>query len=503
MSYVVFARKYRPRRFDDIIGQEHIVSILKSGVKNNRIPHAMLFSGPRGVGKTSTARILSMVLNCESINDGEPCLNCPSCVSIAQGSDMDVIEIDGASNRGIDEIRDLREKAKYSTVKSRYKIFIIDEIHMLTKEAFNALLKILEEPPKHVIFIFATTEPYNVIPTILSRCQRFDFKRIPVNQTVSQLEFICKEESIDYDTDGLKLVATLADGSLRDATSIIDQLASTMDKISYDNVNIMFGRLNDEFFSRFTENIINHDVKSLINSFNDVLARGYDIESFVSELAGYIHKLFLIKNRIKTEETDVMTKEIAYKAQAQAEKLSAESLMQITRELIETSSRLRMTTNKKIIVENHLARIAHMTDSKSIDEILDIVNSYAGSEKKKTVISVKETSSKKEKPVQTSIIDELTEIIPPDQSFTAEALRKSKILLAKDNLIELEVPSSYNKDLNQDIIDSIVNNAGIKKTVRIIFNDEKKYNRIIKNELEENPMIIKLLEKTDSKIISS
>ena len=256
MSYIVFARKYRPKRFDDIIGQEHIVSIIKNGVRNNRIPHAMLFSGPRGVGKTSTARILSMVLNCEDMKDGEPCLTCPSCRSIIEGRDMDVIEIDGASNRGIDEIRDLREKAKYSTVKSRFKIFIIDEIHMLTKEAFNALLKILEEPPKHVIFIFATTEPYNVIPTILSRCQRFDFKRIPVSQTVSQLEFICNEESIEYDLDGLKLISTLADGSLRDATSIIDQLASTMERVTYDNVNIMFGRLNDEFFSRFAESIL-------------------------------------------------------------------------------------------------------------------------------------------------------------------------------------------------------------------------------------------------------
>lgn len=502
MAYVVFARKYRPKRFDDIIGQEHIVSILKSGVRNNRIPHAMLFSGPRGVGKTSTARILSMVLNCENIKDGEPCLECPSCKSIAQGSDMDVIEIDGASNRGIDEIRDLREKAKYSTVKSKYKIFIIDEIHMLTKEAFNALLKILEEPPKHVIFIFATTEPYNVIPTILSRCQRFDFKRIPVSQTVLQLEYICKAEHIEYDTDGLKLVATLADGSLRDATSIVDQLASTMDKISYDNVNIMFGRLNDEFFSRFTDDIIKNDAKSLIVSFNDVLARGYDIESFISELAAYVHKLFLIKHNIKTEETEVMTADIAAKALKQAAELSGEALMQITRELIETSSKLRLTSNKKIIVENHLARIAHMTDAKSIEEILEIVNSYKTGEKKKEVADtdVKLPSQSAE---SDNIIDLLAGNVPSDQFFTVEALKKSRIRLEQDNLVELEVPRTYIKDLNQDIIDSIVQKAGIEKAVRIIFNDDKKYNRIIKNQLEENPMVIKLLNKTGSEIISS
>lgn len=502
MAYVVFARKYRPKRFDDIIGQEHIVSILKSGVRNNRIPHAMLFSGPRGVGKTSTARILSMVLNCENIKDGEPCLECPSCKSIAQGSDMDVIEIDGASNRGIDEIRDLREKAKYSTVKSKYKIFIIDEIHMLTKEAFNALLKILEEPPKHVIFIFATTEPYNVIPTILSRCQRFDFKRIPVSQTVLQLEYICKAERIEYDKDGLKLVATLADGSLRDATSIVDQLASTMDKISYDNVNIMFGRLNDEFFSRFTDDIIGNDAKSLIVSFNDVLARGYDIESFVSELAAYIHKLFLIKNNIKTEETEVMTADIASKALKQAAEVSGEALMQITRELIETSSKLRLTSNKKIIVENHLARIAHMTDAKSIEEILEIVSSYKTGEKKKEVADT-DVELPSENAESGNIIDILAGNVPSDQFFTVEALKKSRIRLEQDNLVELEVPRTYVKDLNQDIIDSIVQKAGIEKTVRIIFNDDKKYNRIIKNQLEENPMVIKLLNKTGSEIISS
>ncbi len=501
MSYIVFARKYRPKRFDDIIGQEHIVSIIKNGVRNNRIPHAMLFSGPRGVGKTSTARILSMVLNCEDMKDGEPCLTCPSCRSIIEGRDMDVIEIDGASNRGIDEIRDLREKAKYSTVKSRFKIFIIDEIHMLTKEAFNALLKILEEPPKHVIFIFATTEPYNVIPTILSRCQRFDFKRIPVSQTVSQLEFICNEESIEYDLDGLKLISTLADGSLRDATSIIDQLASTMERVTYDNVNIMFGRLNDEFFSRFAESILDNTPKKLIDSLNDILSRGYDLESFVSELAMYIHKLYLIKNNIETEEIEVMSAALRQKAKEQSNRISSEALMQITKELTDTVMDLRLTANKRMIVENQLARIAGMLDSKGIDEIVSMLQ---GLQKKKSFKEIEETVEPElEKNDDTDIINHLIAQLSAEQFFITEALKMSKIRFAEGDYYEIDVPRTYMKDLNQETLNKILAANKIEKEVKIIFNDDKKYNRIIKNELEENPIVKHLMKSMDSRITNA
>ncbi|MDD3804550.1 MAG: DNA polymerase III subunit gamma/tau, partial [bacterium] len=308
MAYVVFARKYRPQRFEDIIGQDQIVRILRGGVKNKRIPHAMLFSGPRGVGKTTAARILAMAMNCLSPEQGEPCLKCASCRDIIDGRDIDVIEIDGASNRGIDEVRDLREKAKYVTASGNYKIFIIDEVHMLTKEAFNALLKILEEPPEHVKFIFATTEPYNVIPTILSRCQRFDFKRIPISEIVRQLEIICREEKIEYEPDGLSLIAQMADGGMRDALSILDQIALLQQKIAYDSVNLMFGRLDVFFFSGYTDLIIKKDINALISGLNDILQNGYDLETFVSELAFYIHRLMLIKNDINTEDIQILQK---------------------------------------------------------------------------------------------------------------------------------------------------------------------------------------------------
>ncbi len=500
MGYIVFALKYRPQKFADVLGQEHIVTVLSNGVNNNRIPHAMLFSGPRGVGKTTTARILAKALNCDNPKQGEPCLECSSCKAIMEGRDMDVIEIDGASNRGIDEIRDLREKAKYATVKGRYKIFIIDEIHMLTKEAFNALLKILEEPPEHVIFIFATTEPFNVIPTILSRCQRFDFKRIPLKKTVEQLEYICSAENIDFDNDGLKLVAQLADGSLRDATSILDQLASTAEKVTYDNVNIMFGRLNDDFFGRFTEYIIERNPKGLIDSLNDVMARGYDLESFVSEFAFYIHKLFLIKNKIETEETEVMSETVKELAIKQTKEFSNESLMQITTELTETSSKLKFTNNKKLLVENELARIAYLIESKDINDIIAMIKNVNIGEiiKRKPLIEEK----KEEKISQsTNIMEKLINLLKTKKFFISEALRMSKIRYTKDNYYELEVPRAYIKDLNQKTIDEEIKEQNLDIEIKIFYNNEEKYNKFKTNPFEDNPLINKLLKETDSQII--
>lgn len=226
MGYLPFARKWRPQDFDEIVGQEHITTTLKNAISMERLHHAYLFTGPRGIGKTSTARIFSKALNCEKGLSIKPCNACSSCKEITAGSSMDVIEIDGASNRGIDEIRNLRETVKFSPSKGLFKIYIIDEVHMLTTEAFNALLKTLEEPPMHVKFIFATTEPHKVLPTILSRCQRFDFRRIQMKDIITKLHEVSKIESLNIDEDAFLYIAKASDGSMRDAESILDQIAS-------------------------------------------------------------------------------------------------------------------------------------------------------------------------------------------------------------------------------------------------------------------------------------
>ncbi len=224
MSYIVFALKWRPKNFDEIIGQDAIVATLKNAIQKDRLAHAYLFSGPRGVGKTSAARILAKALNCKDGPTVNPCSTCPACKDIAQGRSFDVIEIDGASNRGIDEIRTLRENVKFAPAQGKYKIYIIDEVHQITAEGFNALLKTLEEPPPFVKFIFATTHPHKVIPTILSRCQRLDFRRISVMEIIAQLEKIAQAEKINIDKKVLFAIAKSSDGSLRDAESILDQL---------------------------------------------------------------------------------------------------------------------------------------------------------------------------------------------------------------------------------------------------------------------------------------
>ncbi len=254
MEYIVTARKWRPLRFDEVIGQEHVTQTLKNAVRMNRIHHAYLFSGPRGVGKTTTARILARVVNCQNPIDAEPCNKCESCISILEGRSLDVIEIDGASNNSVDDVRTLRENAKYPPISGKYKIYIIDEVHMLSTSAFNALLKILEEPPSHLIFVFATTEPHKVLPTILSRCQRFEFHRMEINTIIEQISKIARSEGITIDDMSLYTLAKKADGSMRDAQSIFDQFVASAGKtIQYEKVKELLHIIDNEYYFKVSD----------------------------------------------------------------------------------------------------------------------------------------------------------------------------------------------------------------------------------------------------------
>lgn len=300
MSYLALARKYRPNDFENIISQHHITTTLKNAVKLGRISHAYLFCGPRGTGKTTTARVLAKALNCEKGPTPEPCGECTVCVEIARCSSPDVFEIDAASNRGIDDIRELRENVRYAPVGGRYKIYIIDEVHRLTKEAFDALLKTLEEPPSHVIFIFATTEPRALPPTILSRTQRYDFKRIPVSSLAEAINSIAQKENLTVDSDAALMIAKKADGSLRDAISLLDQLSSFSDgNIGISGAAEVLGIVKTEFLLNLTGALIAHNTSKVLSLFGDFIKSGGDPQELAEALTGYVRSLLLIKNGVE------------------------------------------------------------------------------------------------------------------------------------------------------------------------------------------------------------
>ncbi len=297
MTSQVFYRKWRPQRLSEVVGQEHVTTTLRHAIASGRIAHAYLFCGPRGTGKTSTGRILAKAINCLSPEDGEPCNRCTVCTAINQNSLPDIIEIDAASNRGIDEIRSLREKVNYAPSLARYKVYIIDEVHMITKEASNAFLKTLEEPPEHVKFVLATTEPHKVLPTIMSRCQRFDFRRLSSSALSAKLQFICEKEDIEIEPGALALLARATAGSLRDAENLLEQLAVYYGRrIEVNHVRELLGISGDPRIREVAKHIVDRDVTAGLKTINQVASDGIDLRQFARELLDYLRQLLLVKS---------------------------------------------------------------------------------------------------------------------------------------------------------------------------------------------------------------
>ena len=351
MAYIALYRKWRPHTFRDLVGQDHISRTLSQAITSGRIGHAYLFSGPRGTGKTSTAKILAMALNCKEGPTPDPCGKCESCQRIMDGSAMDVFEIDAASNRGIDEIRGLRETVKFAPAEGRYKVYIIDEVHMLTAEAFNALLKTLEEPPAHVVFILATTEAHKVPPTIQSRCQRFDFRRITVGEIQGRLRYICDQMKTEADDKALELIALQADGGLRDALSILDQCISLSDgRVTEAQVQEMLGLVGHSWIYRMTEALAAGKAQDVLNLVAELLRDGKDLRQIVAELELHLRSLMIYQAAgtvegldLYAEPEDVLKKQAAF--------WNGETIMQMLARLHETTQELRWSPQPRITVE--------------------------------------------------------------------------------------------------------------------------------------------------------
>jgi DNA polymerase-3 subunit gamma/tau len=373
MSYTVLARKYRSSNFDELVGQEHVAQTMKRAIESGRIAHAFLFCGTRGTGKTSTARILAKALNCQKSEEptAEPCGKCKSCIAIARGDDMDVIEIDAASNTGVDNVRDLIGNSQYRPVNSRFKIYIIDEVHMLSKSAFNALLKTLEEPPSHVKFILATTEAEKVLPTILSRCQRYDFRNIPTREIAGHLKNICKEEKIKADDDALLLVAKAGAGSMRDSLSLLDRLLSTGEKhLTADMIEQMLGLPKAQIIFDIASAMGEGDAKKTLQISNDLVTRGLSAETMVGSLIDHLHNLLIIRTcgmeSGLVEVPGLSPKELT----AQAEQFDAVTLTQDIALLEELKRSLRTAQAGRALIDATLVRLALAEQFRNVTELL-------------------------------------------------------------------------------------------------------------------------------------
>lgn len=462
MAYMALYRKFRPQSFKDMVGQEHITKTLKNQLKNSRVAHAYLFSGGRGSGKTTTAKILARAVNCLNPIDGEPCNECEICRQALEGSLIDISEIDAASNNGVDNIRDIREEVEYIPTSGKYRVYIIDEVHMLSTGAFNALLKTLEEPPKHVIFILATTEPQKLPVTILSRCQRFDFKRISIDNIIKRLKIICEESKIEIDDGALKIIAKMSDGAMRDAISILERcVADGSEKITETQIRELVGIPEVEYLIKITEDIFTKNVIKVLEDTENLINAGKDIDVFVWELIKFIRDLLMLKI---SDNLVVYKDEEKEKMKTLLNLCTKDQLLELITEMSLLQSSMKWATDKEVIFETGLIRIT-----------MNCVNPNSNNQS------------------QTSDNNNMKEDYTQKSFSTATDGAETSCLGIKENILALL------KENHKMIMHSILTNAEIRKVdeelVHIMFSkmlDESSKNYMLK---EDNKIIIKEIVK--------
>ena len=373
MSYTALYRKFRPDEFEDVKGQDAIVRTLKNQINADRIGHAYLFCGTRGTGKTTVAKIFAKAVNCEHPVDGSPCGECAMCKSIAAGTSMNVIEIDAASNNGVDNIREIREEVTYRPTEGKYKVYIIDEVHMLSIGAFNALLKTLEEPPEYVIFILATTEAHKIPITILSRCQRYDFKRISIETIAARLRELIDKEGWDVEDKAVRYIAKMADGSMRDSLSLLDQCAAFYmnETLTYDHVLEVLGAVDTEVFSRLLRQLLAMDVHQVIETVDELVMQGRELSQLAADFTGYLRNLLLVKSSDNMEDVlDVSSENLAL-LKEEAQMIDSDTLIRYIRIFSDLTNQLKYATQKRVLLEVTLIKLCRPAMDQNKDALLD------------------------------------------------------------------------------------------------------------------------------------
>ena len=438
-------RAYRPQNFEDVVGQEHIVRTLKNQIENNNVGHAYLFTGTRGTGKTSTAKIFARAVNCENSINQEPCNECEVCKDILHDNIMDVVEIDAASNNSVDDIRELRENVKYSPTKAKYKVYIIDEVHMLSQGAFNALLKTLEEPPSYIIFILATTEPHKIPATILSRCQRFDFKRVTVKDMTSRMQKICKEEDIEVEDKALNLIARNSQGALRDALSILDQCISFGDnKIEYKDAVELLGTVNVEQLFELSKCIIDQDTKTSLQILNEFVIWGKDIRNLINDLIDHFRNLMVCKVSSDLDEIISLPEETIQQLKLQSKDVDINDLIRVLNILSLTQDQMRSSSNPRVLAEVTMMKIAQpMFDESKEALIKRIENLEKTIESGNIKVNVNNTSSNNEIAVDKDIPNvqeiEYEQVKSEDVKLIESSWKKIRQVIKDDKQVPLSV----------------------------------------------------------------